>query len=58
MPFGAGSEVGIGGTTPSSFCRAKVSSRSASQPWSNLPFHLLDPFRGDVVRACVAPGAK
>ena len=29
-----------GGMTPSSFCRAKVSSRSLSQPWSNLPLYL------------------
>ena len=28
------------GITPSAFCRAKVSSRSLSQPWSNLPLYL------------------
>ena len=28
------------GMTPSFFCRAKVSSRSLSQPWSNLPLYL------------------
>ena len=28
------------GMTPSAFCRAKVSSRSLSQPWSNLPLYL------------------
>ena len=28
------------GMTPSSFCRANVSSRSLSQPWSNLPSYL------------------
>ena len=28
------------GMTPSCFCRANVSSRSLSQPWSNLPLYL------------------
>ncbi len=31
-----------GGITPSSFWRAKLSSRRASQPWSNLPLYLSD----------------
>ena len=30
------------GITPSSFCRAKVSSRKASQPWSKRPLYLAD----------------
>ena len=31
-----------GGITPSSFWRANVSSRSASQPWSNWPLYFAD----------------
>ena len=46
------------GTMPSSFCRAKVSSRSASQPWSYLPSCLAIHSRGTWCGACVAPGAK
>jgi hypothetical protein len=46
------------GTTPSSFCLAKVSSRSRSQPWAKLPWyrsiHSVDTWWG----AWVAPGAK
>ena len=38
--------------TPSSFCRAKVCSRCASQPRSNLPLVLGDPVLRHVVR-CV-----
>ena len=47
-----------GGITPSSFCRASVCSRSASQPWSNLPLYLSDHSVGTWCGACVAPGAK
>jgi Molybdopterin oxidoreductase len=37
------------GITPSSFCRAKVSSRNVSQPWSNLPVYRPIPWaRGGV----------
>ncbi len=46
------------GMTPSSFCRANVSSRSASQPWSNLPLYLSAHSVGTWCGACVAPGAK
>ena len=31
-----------GGITPSCFWRANVSSRKASQPWSNLPLYFAD----------------
>ena len=46
------------GITPSCFWRAKVSSRSRSQPWSNLPLVLVGPLRGDVVRRVAAPGGE
>ena len=46
------------GTTPSSFWRANVSSRSVSQPWSNLPLYFADHSSGTWCGACVAPGAK
>ena len=46
------------GMTPSFFCRAKVSSRSLSQPWSNLPLYLSAHSLGTWCGACVAPGAK
>ena len=46
------------GTTPSLICRASVSSRTLSQPWSNLPFHLAIHSFGTWCGACVAPGAK
>ena len=39
-----------GGITPSSFWRANVSSRNASQPWSNLPLYFADHSVGHVVR--------
>ena len=45
------------GTTPSCFWRASVSSRSASQPWSNLPLYFADHSAGTWCGACVAPGA-
>ena len=45
------------GTTPSSFCRAMVSSRSASQPWSNFPRYRSDHSVGTWCGAWVAPGA-
>ena len=47
-----------GGITPSSCWRAKVSSRSASQPLSNCPLYLSDHSVGTWCGACVAPGAK
>ena len=43
------------GITPSSFCRANVSSRSLSHPWSNLPLVLVGPLLGDVVGGVAAP---
>jgi hypothetical protein len=46
------------GITPSSFCRAKVSSRKASQPWSKRPLYLADHSAGTWWGAWVAPGAK
>ncbi|CKS65492.1 Uncharacterised protein [Mycobacterium tuberculosis] len=46
------------GITPSSFCRAKVSSRSASQPTSKRPRYLSAHSRGTWWGAWVAPGAK
>jgi hypothetical protein len=39
---GARRELGVAGTTPSSFWRASVSSRSASQPASKRPLYLAD----------------
>ncbi len=39
-----------GGMTPSSFCRAKVRSRDASQPSSNVTLVLVRPLRPHVVR--------
>ena len=47
-----------GGITPSSFWRAKLSSRSASQPSSKRPWYLSDHSTGTWCGACVAPGAK
>ena len=44
--------------TPSSFCRAKVTSRWASQPRANLPRYLSAHSAGTWCGACVAPGAK
>ena len=46
------------GITPSFFWRAKVSSRSLSQPWSNLPLYLSIHSFGTWCGAWVAPGAK
>ena len=40
MASGLGASFVPGGTTPSLICRASVSSRSLSQPWSNLPLYL------------------
>ena len=44
--------------TPSSFCLAKVSSRSLSQPWSNLPLYFVGPFLRHVVRRVATPGGE
>ena len=41
--------------TPSSFCRANVRSRSASQPSSNLPLVLVRPLRPHVMRRVGRP---
>ena len=67
MSSGVSSQAGISagravssascGTTPSSFWRASVSSRSLSQPWSNLPLYFADHSAGTWWGACVAPGA-
>ncbi len=55
---GFGASLVPGGTTPSLICRASDSSRSLSQPWSNLPFHFAIHSFGTWCGACVAPGAK
>ena len=47
-----------GGITPSSFWRANVSSRSASQPWSNFPLYFADHSVATWCGACFSPGAK
>ncbi len=47
-----------GGITPSSFWRANVSSRSLSQPWSNLPLYFADHSGVTWCGACVAPGRE
>ena len=47
---GFGASFVPGGTMPSSICRARVSSRSLSQPWSNLPFQRAIHSFGHVVR--------
>ena len=47
-----------GGTIPSSFCRASVSSRSASQPASKRPLYFADHSSGTWCGACVPPGAR
>src|SRR3954451_20064119 len=44
--------------TLSSFCRAIVPSRIASQPWSKRPLYLSLHSFGAWCGACVAPGAK
>ena len=46
------------GTTPSSFWRAKVASRCASQPAANFPAYLSAHSTGTWCGAWVAPGAK
>src|SRR5438094_754123 len=53
-----GARLVSGGTTPSCFCRASVASRTASQPWSNLPLYLAIHSFGTWCGAWVAPGAK
>jgi hypothetical protein len=47
-----------GGITPSCFWRAKVRSRSASQPSSKRPLYLADQSVGTWWGAWAAPGAK
>ncbi len=58
MASGLGASFVPGGTTPCWIWRASVSSRTLSQPWSNLPFHLSIQTFGTWCGACVAPGAK
>ena len=58
MASGFGASLVSGGTTPSCFCRASVASRTASQPWSNLPLYLAIHSFGTWCGAWVAPGAK
>ena len=58
MASGFGASFVPFGTTPSSSCRANVSSRSRSQPWSNLPFQRAIHSCGTWCGAWVAPGAK
>lgn len=38
--FGRGVSSASRGITPSFFCRSKISSRIASQPWSNFPLNV------------------
>ena len=58
MAGGLGASFVPAGTTPAAICRARVSSRILSQPWSNLPFHFWVHDCGTWCGACVAPGAK
>ena len=58
ISFGRSVSLVSAGTTPSFFCRSKVSSRSLSQPWSNLPLYLAMHSFGAWCGACVAPVAK
>ena len=58
MASGLGASLVPAGTTPSAIWRASVSSRSLSQPWSNLPLYLAIHSFGAWCGACVAPGAK
>ena len=46
------------GTTPSSFWRARISSRNLSQPSSKRPLYLSDHSVGTWCGAWAAPGAK
>ena len=55
---GFGASFVPAGTTPSLIWRASVSSRSLSQPWSNLPLYLAIHSLGTWCGAWVAPGAK
>ena len=47
-----------GGITPSSFWRANVCSRRASQPWSNLPLYFADHSGAHVMRRVGRPGRE
>jgi len=58
MASGFGASFVPAGTTPMAICRASDSSRSTSQPLSNLPFHLAIHSGGTWCGAWVAPGAK
>ena len=58
MAAGFGASFVSGGTTPSFFCRASVSSRYWSQPPSKRPSYFLMYDSGTWCGACVAPGAK
>ena len=54
-PSAHGDSSASGGTTPSSFCRARVRSRCTSHPSSNAPAYLLDPLGRDVERRVRRP---
>ena len=56
-PGARGVSFASAGITPSFFCRAKVSSRTLSQPWSNLPLYFSTHSFFGWCGACVAPGA-
>ena len=58
ISLGRGVSLASGGITPSFFCRAKVSSRSLSQPPLNWPLYLAIHSLGAWCGACVAPVAK
>ena len=58
ISFGRGVSLVSAGMTPSFFCRAKVSSRSLSQPPLNWPLYLAIHSFGTWCGACVAPVAK
>ena len=51
-------KLGIGGMTPIFFWRSKVSSRTLSQPWSNLPLYFSMKAFGACSGAWAAPSAR
>ena len=53
-----GVSFALAGIQPSSFCRLNVRSRSASQPWSNLPLYLSAHSLKMWCGPCEAPGAQ
>ena len=56
-PSAHGASSVVAGTMPSSFCRAKVASRWASQPASKRPAYLSRHSGATWKGACVAPSA-